>query len=67
MTAMSEWKPTQEEIDRGAEALRQLEQGGRVLRPWDRLPNSDRKKWRTKSEAVIRAAIAKATGAEMEG
>ena len=54
---MNQWQPTQDEIDRGAEALRQLEQGGRLLRPWDQLPNSDRKKWRTKAEAVIRAAI----------
>lgn len=54
---MSEWQPTQEEIDRGAETLRQIEQGGRILRPWGQLTNSDRKKWRTKAEAVIRAAI----------
>ena len=54
---MSKWQPRQDEIDRGAEALRQLEQGGRLLRPWGDLPNSDRKKWRVKAEAVIRAAI----------
>lgn len=51
------WMPTQEEIDRGANALRQIEQGGRLLRSWEALPNSDKKKWRAKSEAVLRAAI----------
>ncbi len=43
-------------IDAGAEALRQLEQGGRILRSWDDLPNSDKKKWRNKSKAVLTAA-----------
>lgn len=51
------WNPTQDEIDRGAEALRQIEQGGRLLRPWEMLSNTDKRKWRAKAEAVIRAAI----------
>lgn len=49
---------TQSEIDGGAEALRQIEQGGRVLRKWNDLPNSDKRKWRDKSSAVLRAAFA---------
>lgn len=49
-------EPTAKEIDAGAEALRQHEQGGRILRPWDVLPNSDKKKWRVKSQLVLRAA-----------
>lgn len=47
---------TQSQIDAGAEALRQREQGGRVLRKWDALPNGD-KKWREKAEIVLRAAM----------
>ena len=52
---------TDREIDAGAEALRQHEQGsgpsGRVLRGWDDLPNYDKRKWRVKAELVLRAAI----------
>jgi len=43
-------------LDAGAEALRQVEQGGRLLRVWADLPNSDRKKWRLKALAVLAAA-----------
>lgn len=43
-------------IDAGAEALRQLEQGGRLLRNWDALPNYDKLKWRKKAQTVLRAA-----------
>lgn len=49
-------EPTAKEIDAGAEALRQHEQGGRVLRPWPSLPNGDRKKWQIKAQLVLRAA-----------
>ncbi len=45
------------QIDAGAEALRQREQGGRILRSWDSLPNSAKKKWREKAETVLRAAL----------
>lgn len=52
---------SQKDIDCGAEALRQHEQGGRVLRSWGNLPNSDRKKWREKVELVLRAISEGAT------
>ena len=48
---------TQNQIDAGAEALRQIEQGGRLLRRWADLPNNDKRKWREKAEIVIRAAF----------
>lgn len=47
------------QLDAGAEALRQHEQGGRLLRAWETLPNSDKKKWRIKA-SVVYEAIAKA-------
>lgn len=49
-------EPTAQEIDAGAEALRQHEQGGRILRAWSELPNGDKKKWQIKSQIVLRAA-----------
>jgi hypothetical protein len=49
---------TQTDIDRGADALRQFEQGGRTLRRWDDLPTSTKKKWRAKAEVVARAIVA---------
>ena len=61
MSGLSDF--TDEQLDAGAEALRQHEQGGRILRDWSDLPNSDKLKWRKKSLTVLRAAIAKATGA----
>lgn len=48
---------TQEQIDAGADALRQKEQGGNISRAWGQLPNSDKKKWREKSATVIEAAF----------
>lgn len=55
--------PTPEQIDAGAAALRQHEQGGRILRPWESLPNCDKKKWQKKAQIVLRAAaLAKNTG-----
>ena len=50
-------EPTAQEIDAGAEALRQHEQGGRLLRGWDDLPNADKRKWREKAQLVLRAAM----------
>lgn len=50
-------EPTARQIDAGAEALRQHEQGGRILRPWADLPNSDKKKWRLKAQLVLRSAF----------
>lgn len=43
-------------IDAGAEALRQLEQGGKRLTDWDALPNATKKKWRGKAATVLLAA-----------
>lgn len=50
-------EPTARQIDAGAEALRQHEQGGRILRPWADLPNCDKKKWRIKAQTVLRSAF----------
>lgn len=50
--------PNENEIDAGAEALRQVEQGGRLLRKWADLPPSDKKKWIEKSRIVLVAAYA---------
>lgn len=48
---------TEKQIDAGAEVLRQIEQGGRLLRKWADLPNGDKKKWRLKAAAVLEAAL----------
>lgn len=50
-------EPTAKQIDAGAEALRQHEQGGKRLRPWEELPNCDKKKWHIKAQLVLRAAF----------
>lgn len=49
--------PTQLQIDAGAEALRQRQMSGKITRPWSALPNSDKRKWREHTEAVLRAAM----------
>ena len=49
-------EPTAHQIDAGSEALRQHEQGGKILRSWESLPNGDKKKWRVKAQLVLRAA-----------
>lgn len=49
--------PTQNQIDTGADALRRIEQGGRLLRKWDDLPKSTKDKWRAKAEAVLSAGM----------
>lgn len=49
-------KFTQEQVDAGAEALRQYEQGGRLLRSWEMLSDAEKKKWHKKAEAVLKAA-----------
>ena len=51
------------QLDAGAEALRQHEQGGRLLRKWSDLPNSDKKKWRNKVMVVMAAVIGDPPGA----
>ena len=48
---------TAEDVDAGAEALRQLEQGGKKLTVWRDLPNTTKNKWRAKAKAVLLAAV----------
>ncbi len=45
----------QDQIDCGADALRRLEQGGKMLRNWNDLPRAVRNKWRAKAVAVLDA------------
>lgn len=47
---------TAAEIDAGAEALRNHQMSGRVMRPWKNLPNSSKRKWLISSERVLMAA-----------
>lgn len=49
--------PTDSKVDRGAKALRQLEQGRRLLLDWDGLRASSKRKWLDKARAVLRAAL----------
>ena len=49
--------PTDAQINAGAEALRRVEQGGRILREWHQLPVSTQKKWREKAKAVLAAGL----------
>ena len=47
---------TEREIDAGAQALRQLEQRGRLLHNWADLSDADRREWHEKATVVLRAA-----------
>jgi hypothetical protein len=50
----------QEALQRGADALRRMEQEGRsgiTLRPWSYLPPGIKKKWIAKAKCVIDAWI----------
>ena len=47
---------TPEMIDAGARYLRETQQAGKRLTPWDETPNATRKKWRMWAEGVLRAA-----------
>lgn len=49
--------PTHEQIEAGADALRKSEQGGRLLRKWDDLPNGTKAKWRNKAKLVLDAGM----------
>jgi sensor domain CHASE-containing protein len=51
-------EPTDAEIERGAEKLREIEMVGRITRDWSMLPKCDKRKWRIKAEAVLRYALA---------
>lgn len=48
---------TDEQVDRGAAALRQHMQGGKQLRKWSELPNTTKKKWRSYATIVLIAAL----------
>lgn len=52
---------TDDMIDRGAHALRNRQQGGKNLTPWDQLPNATKKKWREHVRPVLMAAAGHAT------
>lgn len=43
-------------IDAAAQALRALDMAGRITRPWEKVPNYDKKKWRVKAQTVLDAA-----------
>lgn len=45
-----------EEIDAGAQALRQRMQGGKKLNSWSSLPNSAKRKWLDHAACVLTAA-----------
>jgi hypothetical protein len=49
--------PTEDQIDAGAKALRELQQAGKRLNEWSTLPNSTKKKWREYSSVVLKAAL----------
>lgn len=49
-------EPTNTQIDAGADALRQHEQGGSISRAWGDLPNTAKKKWQMKALIVLLAA-----------
>lgn len=49
---------TEAQIDAGAQVLRDLQQGHRMLRRWVELPKADKRKWREYATAVLNAAEA---------
>lgn len=49
--------PREDEIDRGAMALRDRLQGGKMLTEWSKLPTSRKKKWLDYSRCVLNAAL----------
>ena len=48
--------PTKAQIDAGARALRERQMAGRLLRPWELLPERDRRKWQDHACVVLTAA-----------
>lgn len=44
------------EIDAGAQALRSRQMAGRILTPWNSLPNSAKRKWLDHAACVLTAA-----------
>ena len=49
--------PKDREVEAGAKALREHQMKGRITREWEKLPNSDRKKWLEHSRIVLTAAL----------
>lgn len=50
-------EPTKDEIEAGAQALRERQQAGRITREWSKLPKSEKLKWQLHAETVLRAAL----------
>lgn len=48
---------TQEMIEAGAKYLRETQQAGKRLTPWDATPKATKKKWLVLSEGVLCAAL----------
>lgn len=48
---------SEEEIDAGAQALRNRLQAGKRLNEWHTLPNSTKRKWRDYAACVLTAAV----------
>lgn len=46
-----------EAVDAGAKALRAHDMKGRITVEWDRLPNSQKRKWREKAKVVLAASV----------
>ena len=51
-------KPTMNQIDAAAKALRDHDMKGRITRAWCDLPHYDKKKWWKKAELALEAANA---------
>lgn len=47
---------TEDQIDAGAEVLRNIQQGKRITTPWRNLSKSAKQKWREYAAAVLNAA-----------
>lgn len=50
-------EPTEQEINKGAKALRERQMSGRITRKWEDVPTSEQKKWREHASAVLKAAL----------
>lgn len=48
---------SEEMIEAGGKALRERQMAGKITREWEKLPRSDKQKWRGHAEAVLRAAL----------
>ena len=49
--------PTPEQIDRAARYLRETQQAGKMLTPWETTIKSTKKKWLALAEGALRAAL----------